>query len=734
MYDGSGDYLLVTDGSNTIQSRWFIIDAVRNRSGQYSLTLRRDLLADYKDYVLSNICFVEKAMLSKNDPMLFNSENMTFNQVKKKEWLLKDASGTAWIVGYLNRSLTEDKAFNIQLPAYYDYSFSTIDDFQAYQTYKSDADNLPRTYDSVSYQIIWNFDYTGEQSLMLCDASGYFTKLSRTAARSTSFTQNPQGNATVENFLTSELSYNLRKYLNASNNGNIFSNSNLLDIKQYDNKVVRIGTETFIYYRMSVKELKHTGVTEDISNKDFPALYNTVFNSNYITDNSTSSLSKTGLSGKNDYTEFYLQFEDITSSYVTTVNLTIPATRNQLIDAPYDMFCIPVEAVTLGGTTYAVDNVQGICSSIYTQLGGGSQNSNIFDIQYLPYCPIEKFEDIQLYGLTSLIANYDYTFITSNNVTKSIIFYAKKASFTNKIAFDFNIDNLTALNLKVASECEMYRLCSPNYNGVFEFNPYKNGGIKYFEINCTYKPYSPYIHINPNWGNLYGSDFNDARGLILGGDFSIAALSSAWEQYQLQNKNYEAIFNREIQSMDLKNNIQREKEMWQAGTGIATGSVAGAFTGSKFGGVYGLAAGAVVGGIASTVGGARDITLNEQLRNEALDYSKDMYAYNLGNIQALPTSLSKSSAFDINNKIFPFLEQYTATPEEEQAFFLKLLYNGMTVMRIGSFGEFLTPEESYMKGKLIRIGGISDDYHICNEIGKEANLGFFITGNKGEEY
>lgn len=166
MYDGSGDYLLVIDGSNTIQSRWFIIDAVRTRGGQYSLTLRRDLLADYKDYVLSNTCFVEKAMLSKNDPMLFNSENMTFNQVKKKEWLLKDASGTAWIVGYLNRSLTEDKAFNIQLPAYYDYSFSTIDDFQAYQTYKSDADNLPRTYDSVSYQIIWNFDYAGEQSLM----------------------------------------------------------------------------------------------------------------------------------------------------------------------------------------------------------------------------------------------------------------------------------------------------------------------------------------------------------------------------------------------------------------------------------------------------------------------------------------------------------------------------------------------------------------------------------------
>ena len=38
-YDGKGDYLLVCSEQG-IDSRWFIIDAVRRRGGQYDLTLR----------------------------------------------------------------------------------------------------------------------------------------------------------------------------------------------------------------------------------------------------------------------------------------------------------------------------------------------------------------------------------------------------------------------------------------------------------------------------------------------------------------------------------------------------------------------------------------------------------------------------------------------------------------------------------------------------------------------
>jgi hypothetical protein len=50
----------------------------------------------------------------------------------------------------------------------------------------------------------------------------------------------------------------------------------------------------------------------------------------------------------------------------------------------------------------------------------------------------------------------------------------------------------------------------------------------------------------------------------------------------------------------------------------------------------------------------------------------------------------------------------------------------MTVMRIGNIREFLQSEPSYIKGKLIRLEEISDEFHIVNEIANEIYKGVFI--------
>lgn len=89
-----GDYLLVVDDTG-ILSRWFIIDDTRLRNGQYELQLRRDLIADAYSDVINAPVFIEKATLSSTDPMIFNSENMTYNQIKKSETLLKDGTECA---------------------------------------------------------------------------------------------------------------------------------------------------------------------------------------------------------------------------------------------------------------------------------------------------------------------------------------------------------------------------------------------------------------------------------------------------------------------------------------------------------------------------------------------------------------------------------------------------------------------------------------------------------------
>ena len=144
-------------------------------------------------------------------------------------------------------------------------------------------------------------------------------------------------------------------------------------------------------------------------------------------------------------------------------------------------------------------------------------------------------------------------------------------------------------------------------------------------------------------------------------------------------------------------------------------------------GVGGLI-GAGISGVASAVGGIMDLTAGDALRTEALDYTRDMYGYNLDNIKALPNALTRVSAFSIINKLFPFIEVYTCTNEEREAVKNKIIYNGMTVERIGTISQFVgnTPRQ-YIKGKLIRFENLPDDFHVLKTLSDELNKGVFVN-------
>ena len=56
----------------------------------------------------------------------------------------------------------------------------------------------------------------------------------------------------------------------------------------------------------------------------------------------------------------------------------------------------------------------------------------------------------------------------------------------------------------------------------------------------------------------------------------------------------------------------------------------------------------------------------------------------------------------------------------------KLYYNGMSVGIIDKIANYLQPDYSYIKGKIIRIENASDDYHNVETIAEELNKGVFI--------
>ena len=178
--------------------------------------------------------------------------------------------------------------------------------------------------------------------------------------------------------------------------------------------------------------------------------------------------------------------------------------------------------------------------------------------------------------------------------------------------------------------------------------------------------------------------------------------------------------------MEINNAVQREQQKWQIASGAIGAGMSGALTGALAGGPIGALVGGLVGGGVSGLAGWRDYQLSEQLRQEAIDYRYDQFQYQLGNIQALPNNITKTTAFTYNNKIFPILEYYTCTDEEKEALKNKIYYNGMTVMRIGTISEFIQEQPSYIKGKLIRLEDTDNNFHVVNEIANEINKGVFI--------
>ena len=290
---------------------------------------------------------------------------------------------------------------------------------------------------------------------------------------------------------------------------------------------------------------------------------------------------------------------------------------------------------------------------------------------------------------------------------------------------------MTSTFWKIDNECNLYRLVSPNYQGEFEFSPVKNGGVDRFNVDCTYKPYNPYIHVNPDFGGLYGDDYNDSRGLICQGDFTVGMISDAFQTYELNNKNYQQIFNRQIQNMDVSNEIARAEQGVKSVTGTINGAISGAVAGGMVGGGYGAAAGAVIGLGTGMVGGIADYyNLDKQLK-ENKSYAADMYNFNLQNVKALPYTLTRCTALTFNNKLFPFIEYYTCTDEEKQAFIRKLQHDGMTVNAIDKIRNYTDQSGRFVRGIIIRLDQdsnhkLKEDAHMANEIYDEIKKGVYI--------
>lgn len=751
-WDGDNpDYLLAVEENGIINSRWFVIESVRTRAGQFKLSLYRDVLADFWDNITSAPIFAEKGYCSITDNFIFNDEQLTVNQIKKRETQLKDKTGCAWVVGYCSTPKGETAPTQITYGVstdIYDYYTPTLADWDFNQFVSTG---------SATVKFVKNLNFVFKLSGGSVSETGvsyYLYDLQFNKNGKIGFTQGTHmgsnyvkvsGKSKAEKIYEGITSTNgTYLYNQALNYYNLADSAELYEALQQfapsgaKAKRLKVGDgENAQYYTIKLVSSPQSQ-TDKIPNVN-DNMYNAWVNWYESIDPDTNLISS-GYKAQSFTTNILtdnFHIELIPSTPYDSLDFYWPYGRKCLIDAPYCMFCMPYGEITVVGDDFGFDtnaeNALSAAAGIATSLG-----SKLYDIQLLPYCPIPALRNsstpqginFKREPFKSWVKDEHYVPIPN---AKQIVFFCETSQDSFTIPVSFHMEQFTALDFKAHSLTDMVRLCSPNYNGVFEFNPYKNRGFSYVKVDYTYKPYQPYIHLAPNFGGLYEKDYDDARGLICGGDFSLPIMTDHWEQYQITNKTYQEQFNRQIENMEIHHKYARQQEMWNIATGTVASGVSGASAGHlAFNGPIGAGIVSGIGAAASLAGGLADLRINDALRTEALDYTKDQFGFQLDNIKALPNSLTRITSFNNNNKIFPFFEVYQCSDEELAAVYNKLTYNGFTIGRIDTLENLILNKPPYMgvpgyfKGQIIRLEDIGDDFHITNAIANELYKGVFI--------
>ena len=434
--------------------------------------------------------------------------------------------------------------------------------------------------------------------------------------------------------------------------------------------------------------------------------------------------------------------------WCTESTFQVPITTEEIVTAFSQTGAIPFNIVT--ETYYAIANNLTSSTRIRTLVHSGDMlvykvnktTGDIIDKGIYYYIELSTDNYLKIYkrGDAQGSPTINETFFSYNRADYYYVFWLDNAEYRGantkeivsqlRLAKPYSILNPgdTSISRKLANECDVLRLVSQNYSAIFEFSPAKSGGVDGFLADCTYKPWSPYIHILPKLKGLYGDNFvsiDDARGLICGGDMSLPQLSNAWANYQLQNKNFNNVFVRQIDHMDVQNDINKQGAIAQLIASPFTGGASLAAAGAQMGGINGMAIGAGIGATIGAATSALDFRNNLRMMEENKKFATDMYTYNLQNIQAIPTSLTKTSALTYNTRVWPFIEYYTCTDAERNALKDKMKYNGMTIMKIGKLTDYLLGEDKFYKGQLIRLN-INVDSHMAYEIYNELNKGVYL--------
>ena len=200
--------------------------------------------------------------------------------------------------------------------------------------------------------------------------------------------------------------------------------------------------------------------------------------------------------------KYPLTITRISNTEIRALALEFPASKIKTLDAPYDIFCMPLKQVHLVNANVDTNPDATLQMAWQLPIRFGS---NLYDLQILPYCPIQSVikanGDITEVGTEGIEFSYLYDKDPTGYKIYNVCFFCRNSKGTFDLDVNLSVDNYTdnaAYNVKIESETKKYRLVSPNYSGQFEFNVAMNvEPITKINVDYEYKPYTPYIHVCP---------------------------------------------------------------------------------------------------------------------------------------------------------------------------------------------------------------------------------------------
>lgn len=694
--------------------RWFVTGITQLRTRKYQISLLRDIISEHPEIWSSEEAYITAGTAS--DFNKYKRWNLPFTNTKVKQERLNFGGKSSFFVYYVNeQTLSNDSTLSEEnllikganIPgigsANVDYEVTNLNEIPSFEYVNAGNVNLWTNHKAdTRFKMARGFTYVytytnGSMSDGVRNDSylnSNYVVLATYPGVVNVNTNNCKTNfaIAVNNFLS-----NYETSL-----GSTISQSEVNDLLQYVDKNIFNSTDSKMYtirctsnvtnYNQNLSQAQTGTLSSALQSINWGGASLGNKNGSYFTFKSSSTtysftLEEIGTASTYDF-NFMAGARKLPKSAVKCVNIV---SSGSILDSDIAQALMQAQ----------LNGVNGIAVGNNNTISDGANVGRIIDIQYLPFSvATQTSENIKINNtnmIAQFLSNDDYTYYT-------------------------NLPDLTNIN----KETDTIKIVSPSRASQFLFRPYDNDGNMEFTTKITLKPYASIIYIRPSTKGLLINDWDDKDCLIINEDFSLTNVTNAWTQYIYNNKNYSNIFEREIQGREFERTwerrieqAQRKADEWSARN--ISSQKARTYTGNLP--IVSNVAGAFGAGIIDETYmqmAQLDRQYNEAVYQEGMSLSRDMFEYQMENIQSQPNIPSKITTIDVKFLDGVYLEFYSTNDTELLAIQNYYRYNGN---RIDAYGTFSNYWGWFVKGKII----ISDNYTQpeIDEINRRLDMGIF---------